>query len=112
MSEAPARAVRALISLPRGARPGEVVEVRALIAHPMETGHRADGAGGVVARDIIRRFECQLNGDTVFSADLHPAVAANPLIVFALRVRPGRLRLRWEGDRGFAHEEFVELAAA
>jgi sulfur-oxidizing protein SoxZ len=109
---APTRSARALVTVPQGARRGEVIEVRALIAHPMETGHRADGAGGVLPRDLIRRFTCRLDGETVFAAELHPAVAANPLLSFPLVARPGTLTLHWEGDRGFAHTETVALRVA
>ena len=105
--------VRALITVPPVVRPGEVIEIRTLIAHPMETGHRADGQGGVVPRRILRRFSCRLDGQPVFSAELHPAVAANPLIAFPLRVQvSGTLECRWEGDDGFAHTQTATLRVA
>lgn len=106
-------ATRALVHLPRPARRGEVFELRALIAHPMETGFRADSEGRVLPRDIVRRFECRLDGELVFAADLHPAIAANPYIAFPLRaVASGELRLLWRGDNGFQHEEIVALVVA
>ena len=105
--------VRALITVPPAVRPGEVIEIRTLIAHPMETGHRADGQGGVVLRRILRHFTCRLDGQPVFSADLHPAVAANPLIAFPLRVQAsGTLECRWEGDDGFSHTQTAALHVA
>jgi len=108
----PARAVRAIVTVPP-ARAGEVIEIRALIAHPMETGHRPDGAGGVVPRDVLRRFSCHLDGELLFAADLHPAVAANPLVVFPLRAQvSGTLECRWEGDDGFAHTQTAALRVA
>lgn len=101
---------RAIVTLPASARRGEVVEVRTLVAHPMETGHRADSEGQVVPRSIIRRFSCRYDGDIVFSADLHPAIAANPLIVFhTVATITGPLTCRWEGDNGFAHQHTVTL---
>jgi sulfur-oxidizing protein SoxZ len=102
---------RAIVSLPPALRRGEVIEVRTLIAHPMETGHRADSNGQRVPRDIVRRLEVRLDGELVFAADLHAAMAANPYIVFPLRVAgPGTLVLEWRGDRGFMHRESVLLA--
>jgi sulfur-oxidizing protein SoxZ len=104
---------RALITVPPVVRPGEVVEIRTLIAHPMETGHRADSDGQVVPRRIIRRFSCRLDGQVVFSAELHPAIAANPLIAFPLRVQAsGTLEFLWEGDEGFAHRQTATLRIA
>lgn len=103
---------RALIHLPATVRRGEVILVRALIAHPMETGHRVDSVGQRLPRDIIRRVEARLDGELVFAADLHPAIAANPYLVFPLRVDgDGTLTVDWSGDRGFAHRERVEIVA-
>lgn len=91
-------------------RAGEPFEVRTLVSHPMETGHRADGAGGTIPRRIIRRFGCRLDGRVVFSAELHAAIAANPYLAFDLVAQTsGRLEFTWEGDEGFVHRESVEL---
>ena len=97
---------RALITLPRTAKRGEVIEIRTLIAHPMETGYRPGEDGRVLPRDIIRRFSCHYDDggtdELVFSADLFPAVAANPLISFCtVATASGTLRFTWEGDNGF-----------
>jgi sulfur-oxidizing protein SoxZ len=101
---------RALIHLPAAVRRGEVILVRALVAHPMETGQRTDSGGQRLPRDIVRRVEARLDGELVFAADLHPAIAANPYLVFPLRVAgDGTLTVDWSGDRGFAHRELVEI---
>lgn len=96
----------ALIHLPARIERGSVVEVRCTLAHPMETGHRRDGDGRLVPRDIATRFECRLDGRLVFAADLYPAMAANPFLGFWLRADgPGELVLDWTGDNGFALRE-------
>jgi len=96
--------------VPARVRAGEPFEVRTLVSHPMETGHRADGAGGTIPRRIIRRFGCRLDGRLVFSAELHAAIAANPYLAFDLVAQAsGRLEFTWEGDEGFVHRESVEL---
>ena len=100
---------RTLINVP-AAKLGEVIEIRATIAHVMETGLRADDEGKVVPRDIVPRFECRLDGTSVFAADMFPAVAANPYVAFMLRAdKSGSLVFLWEGDRGFKHSETVAL---
>jgi sulfur-oxidizing protein SoxZ len=105
---------RALVNLvPPAPKPGEIVEIRTLIAHPMETGQRSDGRGGLVARDVIRRIECRYDGVLVFAADLHAAIAANPLVSFStVAVASGTLTLTWTGDNGFAQTETVALTVA
>ena len=106
-------AARALVHVIAGALPGQPVEVRALISHPMETGYRPGADGKVVARDIIRRFSCHYNGELVFAAALHPAIAANPYFAFFVRAGSGgTLECRWEGDKGFAHTETTALGTA
>jgi sulfur-oxidizing protein SoxZ len=97
---------RTLITMPASARKGEVIELRVLIAHPMETGYRPGADGRVVPRDIIRRFACRYNGEAVFSAELHPAIAANPYLAFhVLAGDSGTLEFEWQGDNGFAQVE-------
>jgi sulfur-oxidizing protein SoxZ len=104
---------RALLHLPESIGRGDVILVRALIAHPMETGHRLSSDGQPLPRDIIHRVEARLDGRLVFAADLHPAIAANPYLVFPLRVTGGgTLSVTWNGDRGFTHRESVALVVA
>lgn len=98
------------IRLPAQARAGEVIEIRTLVTHPMETGQRRDQAGAVVPRDIIRRFEARFEGELVFAMDLAPAIAANPFIAFPFRVeRPGRFTFTWTNDAGESRSATQEL---
>jgi sulfur-oxidizing protein SoxZ len=101
---------RALVHMPATARRGEVIEIRALVAHPMETGYRPGADGKVLERDIIRRFTCRYNGEIVFAAELHQSIAANPYIGFyTIATGSGSLEFKWEGDRGFTHAETMPL---
>ncbi len=102
---------RALINAPTSARRGEVIEIRATIGHPMETGFRPGDDGKLLPRNIIRRFTCRYNGELVFSAELFSAVAANPYIAFhTVAADSGTLALTWEGDNGFTQTENINLA--
>ena len=106
---------QALIKVPARARSGEVIEVSALIAHPMETGYRVDAEGRKLPRNILRRFrwELLLDGEPpklLFEAELHPAVSANPYLAFEMVARrTGTLRFSWDGDEGFSHAETAAL---
>jgi sulfur-oxidizing protein SoxZ len=102
---------RTLIHAPTSARRGEVIEIRTLIAHPMETGYRAGADGRTLPRDIIRRFACRYNGELVFSAELYPAIAANPYIAFNVVANAsGTISFTWEGDNGFAQTESATIS--
>lgn len=102
---------RTLIHVPASVLRGEVIEIRTLIAHPMETGFRVGADGQRVPRDLLRRLACRYNGELVFSAELHAAVAANPYVAFHLVVGDsGTLIFTWEGDQGFAQTETVPIS--
>ena len=73
----------ALINVPARAKRGEIVEIKTLISHVMETGYRRTQLGAAIPRDIVTRFVCTYNGTEVFRAELHPAIAANPFIAFS-----------------------------
>ena len=101
---------RALITMPRSAKRGEIIEIRTLIAHPMESGYRPGEDGRVLPRDLIRRFSCHYDDELVFSAELFPAIASNPyLAFFTLATVSGTLSFTWEGDHGFVQTESVSL---
>ncbi len=104
---------RVLLNVPSSARRGEVIELRATIAHPMESGFRPGADGRPLPRDILRRFTCRYNGEVVFEAQLHPAIAANPYIAFhTVATESGTLEFEWRGDNGFAQVERRELQVA
>jgi sulfur-oxidizing protein SoxZ len=97
---------RVLIQVPASARRGEVIELRATIAHTMETGYRPGADGRLVPRDILRRFSCRYNGEVVFAAELHPAISANPYLAFhTVATESGTLEFEWQGDNGFSQVE-------
>ena len=101
---------RTLINMPGSATRGEVIQIRTLIAHAMESGYRVDAQGQVVPRDIVRRFTCHYNGEQVFAAELFAAIAANPFIEFSTLARDsGTLTFQWEGDNGFVQRENISL---
>lgn len=106
-------ATRAVITMPAAVKAGVAFEVRATVAHAMETGYRSSDEGARLPRDLVRRFECRLDGDLVFTADLYAAISANPYLAFWMRAsKPGELSFAWRGDNGFEHRETRTLTVA
>lgn len=100
-----------LVNAPKTAKRGEVVEIKALIMHPMETGFRPGPNGRIIPRNIIERFTATWNGAEIFAMEMSPAIAANPFVSFFARAdESGTVVLRWAGDEGFAVEERVAIA--
>jgi sulfur-oxidizing protein SoxZ len=94
---------RVVVNVPAEAKRGEVLEIRTLAEHPMETGFRRTQLGELIPRDIIRSLVCTYNGVEVFRAELHPAIAVNPLIAFTtVATETGTLEFRWSGDNGYS----------
>ena len=92
----------ALINVPKKAKRGEIIEIKTLMSHIMETGYRRTATGELVPRDIITSFTCRYNGVEVFRADLFPAIAANPFITFfTVATESGKFDFEWIGDSGF-----------
>jgi sulfur-oxidizing protein SoxZ len=89
------------LKVPKEARKGEVIEIKTLLSHVMETGQRKDAAGNVIPRKIINKFTAEFNGKPVFSADLEPAIAANPYLQFTAKVdESGTFKFIWADDDG------------
>jgi sulfur-oxidizing protein SoxZ len=96
MALAPAR-----VSMPAEAKKDSIVEIKALVRHPMETGYRVDNVGEPIPRNIITLFTVTYGGVEIFRMDMYPAVAANPLVSFAIRASvTGELVFTWTGDNG------------
>ncbi|MEL7541528.1 MAG: thiosulfate oxidation carrier complex protein SoxZ [Pseudomonadota bacterium] len=101
------------LAVPDTATLGEVIEIKALIQHPMESGFRRGSRGEVIERNIIIQFECQFEDETVFSATFHPAIAANPILTFNMRVtQGGTLGFTWTDQHGESWSDQTTLTVA
>lgn len=99
---------RALINVPAKAKRGDVIEIKTLISHQMETGFRPGATGALIPRDIINEFICTYNDEEIFRAELFPAIAANPFIsFFTVATESGTIAFRWKDDEG---NTFIESA--
>ena len=91
----------ALVNVPETAAPGELVDIKVLLQHPMETGFRTGPDGKLVPRNIIHTMRCLYLGEEVFAAELFPAVTANPFFAFALVAETtGVVEILWIDDTG------------
>lgn len=100
----------ARIQVPQGARHGEIIEVRLLIQHPMETGFRYDALGRRTPRNAIRTLVCTCGGTEIFRATLSSGIAANPYLKFFTRAREsGDIECRWVDQEGVAGSASARL---
>jgi sulfur-oxidizing protein SoxZ len=105
MALAPAR-----IAMPTEAKKGDIIEIKALIRHPMETGYRADARGQSIPRDIIESFVVTYAGVEVFRMELNPGISANPYVVFStVATETGELVFTWTDQKGAATVERKQI---
>ena len=101
----------ALINVPKKAKRGEIIEIKTLMSHVMETGYRRTASGEIIPRDIITSFACRYNGVEIFRADLFPAISANPFITFfTVATESGKFEFNWVGDHGFTETASASIS--
>jgi sulfur-oxidizing protein SoxZ len=94
------------VKVPKTASAGEVIVIKTLISHEMESGQRKDKDGNPIPRKIINKFSCEFNGQPVFSCDLDPAISANPYFEFSAKVpESGTFKFTWVDDDGSVYTD-------
>jgi len=98
------------VKLPDAAKVGEIIEIKTLISHVMETGQRKAPDGKTIPRNIINAFSAKFAGNEFFKAELHPGISANPYFSFFMKVPgPGEFEFTWVEDGGNKTVEKVKL---
>lgn len=100
------------VKVPKSAAAGEIITIKTLISHNMESGQRKDKDGNPIPRQIINKFTCELNGTQVFGCDIAPAISANPYFEFSAKVmESGTFKFTWVDDNGevYTHEQAIEV---
>ena len=101
------------VKVPKKAAKGDVITIKTLISHKMESGQRKDKQGKIIPRHIINNFKCSFNGNTVFSCDLDPAVSANPYLQFTAKVEEsGEFKFTWLDDDGSVYEAAKKITVS
>lgn len=101
---------RPRVRLPEQAKVGDVIEIKTLISHVMETGQRKEADGKTIPRSIINLFSAKFAGNEVFKAELQPGISANPYIAFFMKVPgPGEFEFTWIDDAGVKITEKQKL---
>ena len=99
------------VKVPKTAAKDEVITIKTLISHKMESGQRKDKSGNVIPRQIINKFTAAFNGETVFEVDIEPAVSSNPFIQFDVKVpESGEFKFTWVDDDGSVYETAKKIA--
>ncbi len=97
--------VKPRVKVPKTAAAGDVITIKTLISHKMESGLRKDKDGNPIPRSIINRFTCDFNGASVVDMVMFPAISTNPYVQFEARVdESGEFKFTWYDDTGDVYE--------
>jgi sulfur-oxidizing protein SoxZ len=100
-----ASGVKPRVKVPKSASAGDVVTIKTLISHTMESGQRKDSDGNIIPRSIINRFTTDFNGQNVIDVTLEPAISTNPYFQFeAIVPESGEFKFTWYDDDGSVYE--------
>ncbi len=101
------------VKVPKTASAGEVITIKTLISHQMESGQRKDSDGNPIPRSIINRFTCDFNGQNVVDVTLEPAISTNPYFEFDATVpEAGEFKFTWYDDDGSVYEDSKSIEIA
>ena len=101
------------VKVPKSAAAGEVITIKTLIRHAMESGQRKDSDGNVIPRSIINRFTCDFNGQNVIDITLEPSISTNPYFEFDATVpETGEFKFTWYDDDGSVYEDSKPIEVA
>lgn len=100
-----ASGVKPRVKVPKTASAGEVVTIKSLISHKMESGQRKDKEGNIIPRSIINRFTVEFNGQSVLDMTMEPAISTNPYVQFEATVpEAGDFVFTWYDDDGSVYD--------
>ena len=90
------------IRVPRTAKVGDIVEIKSMLSHKMESGRRKNKkTGKLIPRKIINSLVVTFNGKEFFRARIHPSVSANPYFALNFKVPgSGDMEFTWTEDGG------------
>jgi sulfur-oxidizing protein SoxZ len=101
------------VRLPAKAKKGEIIEIKTLIAHDMESGQRKDASGKIIPRKIIKLFVCTFNGKEVLKSEWAPGISANPYMAFFAKVNEsGTFEFAWTDDDGSVYKTAAKIEVA
>jgi sulfur-oxidizing protein SoxZ len=91
---------------------GEIVEVKVLMSHPMETGQRKDADGKLVPAHFIDKVTATCKGIEVLSADWGPSVSKNPFLAFRFRgaAQGDNVSITWSDTAGETRTDEAAIA--
>jgi sulfur-oxidizing protein SoxZ len=100
----------ARILVPGGIRRGDVIDVRALVEHPMATGLFRDPEGRPIPAHFINDVSVDYGDQEVAHFVWTSGISRDPFVEFSLRAdREAELKFIWTDNRGGVFTQTVDI---
>lgn len=108
-----AKGVKPRVKVPKSASAGDVITIKTLISHKMESGRRKGKDGNLIPRSIINRFTAEFNGQNVVDVAMDPAISTNPYFEFEAQIpESGEFTFTWYDDDGDVYTTSKSVAVS
>ncbi|MFZ3065189.1 MAG: thiosulfate oxidation carrier complex protein SoxZ [Nitrospirota bacterium] len=100
-----------MIKVPSAIKKGDVIPVKAMVVHPMETGQRKDSkTQNLIPEHYINDVKVYYGSDLVTSMEWGIAVSTNPFITFYLKAdKAAPLKMSFKDNKGGSFEQTVQI---
>ncbi|MFC7517319.1 thiosulfate oxidation carrier complex protein SoxZ [Herbaspirillum sp. GCM10030257] len=91
---------------------GDVVEVKALIRHDMETGQRKDASGKTIPPHFIQTLTAKCNDKLVLDAQMGTSISKDPFLSFKFKggAKGDKLTITWTDNKGDTRTDEAVIA--
>lgn len=95
----------------RASKQGDIVDVKALVRHPMNSGFVKGSNGKLVPAHFIETLVFEHNGKKVFVADYGRAVSKDPYIEFKFKggKKGDKIKAKWIDNKGKSDEATYKI---
>ena len=101
----------ARIRIPQRITRGDVIQVHAIVQHPMDTGFFRTADGQPIPAWFIKDVVVSYAGEQVARFTWTSGVSRDPIVSFTLRAdREGPLTMRWTDSKGAVFEATAQVA--
>jgi sulfur-oxidizing protein SoxZ len=89
---------------------GDIIQVDAILEHPMATGLAKDKDGKVIPAHHITEIKVDFDGKTIMNMDMTGSVSTNPFISFNLKVtKNAPLKITAKDNKGEVQESVKDI---
>ena len=110
---APSSVGEAKILLPLSVARDAVIDVRALLVHPMDTGFFRDAEGNPIPAYFVNAVTVTYGGEQVALFEGTSGISRDPFVRFPLRAsREAQVQVVWKDNKGGVYQQAVDVKFA